>query len=150
MEREITAERVVAAMDERARQGFRTSSRVLGYDTADDSLAVNVDEAADVAYLFLAYRQMQSMSTVASLAKDLGIVGKNGKPLSAESINSILTNPIYCGYNVWRGTAIKGDHTAIVSVEDFNAVQRIIEQRGGTVGRKRKTPLIFLPEGETP
>lgn len=150
MEREITAERVVAAMDERARQGFRTSSRVIGYDTADDALVVNVDEACDVLALFAAYRQLQSMTAVAAQARAQNMQGKNGKPLSVESINSILTNPIYCGYNVWRGTAIKGDHTAIVTPEDFNAVQRIIEQRGGTVGRKRKTPLIFLPEGETP
>jgi site-specific DNA recombinase len=144
MEREITAERVVAAMDERARQGYRTSSRVLGYDTADDSLAVNVEEAGNVVYLFAAYEKMQNLTSVSNLAQYSGIVGKNGKPLTAESIHKILTNPIYCGYNVWRGEAIKGDHAPIITPEEFNEVQRMIQERGGSVGRKRKKPLILL------
>ena len=146
MEREITAERVLAAMDERARQGFRTSSRVLGYDTADDSLRVNVDEASKVIWMFSSYRRNQNIATVSALAKSMDLCGKNGKPLSAESVHKILTNPIYCGYNVWHGQAIKGDHTAIISPKEYNEIQSIIDLRGGVVGRPRKNPLIYLPE----
>ena len=53
MEREITAERVRAAMAERAAQGKRTCSCVLGYDLdGSDSLVPNPQEAEIIRYIY--------------------------------------------------------------------------------------------------
>lgn len=53
MEREITAERVKAAMTERAAQGKRTTNKVLGYDLdGKDGLRINEEEAIRVRFIF--------------------------------------------------------------------------------------------------
>ena len=56
MEREITADRVRAALEERARDGARTCSQVIGYDMlGTDSLKINPAEAEYVRFIFSEY-----------------------------------------------------------------------------------------------
>lgn len=56
LERELTSERVSVAMAERASQGKRTCSEILGYDLAGkDSFKINQKEAEDVRFCFSEY-----------------------------------------------------------------------------------------------
>lgn len=127
MEREITAERVRAAMAERAAQGKRTCSCVLGYDLdGADSLAPNPAEAKVVQYIFAKYLEHKSLSAVAELCRLHGYNGKRGREMCAWSVRLVLTRPIYAGYNSWHGQLIRGQHEPLISVADFNRVQRLL------------------------
>lgn len=143
MEREITAERVRAAMEERAAQGKRTCHSVLGYDPAGaDDLIINPAEAEIIRYIFAKYLEHKSLSAVAELCRLRGYHGKRGREMCAWSVRIILSRPIYAGYNSWHGQLIKGGHQPLVSVADFNRVQRILDNPA--TGRKaRRVPQMI-------
>ena len=68
LEREIGGERVAAALAERARQGKRTTSQVLGYDNnGKDSFKINASEAEYVRFCFENYLKYKNLSEVASV-----------------------------------------------------------------------------------
>lgn len=110
MEREITGERVRAAMLERARQGKRTCSEVLGYDIDGDSLKINAQEAEIVQYIFNRYLEYRNLSAVAELCRLKGYTGKHGCKPNAYTVRVILTRPIYAGYNLYSGQLFRGNH----------------------------------------
>lgn len=144
-ERELTGERILAALTERAAQGKRTCSNVLGYDlSGTDSLKINEAEAEYVRFCFGEYLKYKSLRELARLCEKKGFRGKRGMTPTAESIRVILTRPIYCGYNKFAGELIKGNHEPIVSVELFNRVQFIIKKQGKLCGRKSKKSLPYL------
>ena len=144
MEREITGERVRAAMMERAQQGKRTCNEVLGYDKDGDSLKINEHEAEIVRYIFDRYLEYHNLSAVAELCRLKGYVGKRGREQSAYTVRVILTRPIYAGYNLFCGQLFKGHHPPIVSVHNYNKVQSML--LNSNVGRTctRRKP-IFIP-----
>lgn len=73
MEREVTVERVRAAMAERAAQGKRTCNCVLGYDlVGKDALSVNEREAEHVRFIYAAYLECGSLYAVVKRARAAG------------------------------------------------------------------------------
>lgn len=143
MEREITAERVRAAMAERAAQGKRTCNEVLGYDLdGKDGLKINPVEAERVRYIFDRYLEHKSLSVVAELCRLRGYTGKRGRIFKPWHIQTILTRPIYAGYNSYHGEIFRGTHTPIISIPQYNRVQRLL--MGSAPGRKRKHKLKLL------
>lgn len=129
MEREITAERVRAAMAERAAQGKRTTNEVLGYDLdGQDGLRINDAEAERVRYIFTKYVEYRNLSAVAEMCDLKGYHGKRGRVFKAEHIKVILTRPIYAGYNTFCGEIYRGTHEPIINMTDFNRVQRLLHK----------------------
>lgn len=127
LERELTSERVRAAMAERAAQGKRTCSEVLGYDIdGADGLVINPAEAEVVRYIYDAYLRHQCLSAVAELCEARGYRGKRGRVFKASHIKTILSRPIYIGYNSYHGQLYKGTHEPIVSEAQYNKVQRLL------------------------
>lgn len=138
MERELTAERVRAAMAERAAQGKRTCNEILGYDLdGSDSLKINEAEAQIVQYIFDKYLEYRSLSAVAELCRVLGYHGKRGRIFKAQHIKVILSRPIYVGYNSFKGELHKGMFEPIIQQKTWDDVQRILSAPKN-VGRKRK------------
>lgn len=144
-EREVISENVKMGMLERATQGKRTCSEVLGYDKyGKDSFTINVKEAEYVQYVFNNYLRLKNLSEVAKLCQQRGYVGKRGKQPTAYSISVILTRPIYCGYNTFCGSLYKGNHTPIISIEQYNRVQFLLKKQGKATGRTRLIPFTYL------
>lgn len=138
LERELTGERVRAAMLVRAEQGKRTCSEILGYDlNGKDSMTINEKEAEYVRFCFDNYLKYKNLSQVAELCRSLGYRGKRGKSPTAYTVYVILTRPQYCGYNTYCGNVYKGNYDPIVSLEIYNKVQRLLKMQGKIVGRKR-------------
>lgn len=138
LEREITSERVVATMEERAIQGKRTCSSILGYDRdGKDTFKINPTEAEYIRFCYEEYLIRKSLSEVAILAKEKGYKGKRGKVPTAWSVEKILTCPVYCGYNRFHGQLYKGTYNPIISVDMFNKVQTILKRQGKALGRER-------------
>lgn len=145
LERELTSERVSAAMAERASQGKRTCSEVLGYDkSGKDSFVINDTEAEYVRFCFEQYLIRKNLSEVAKEARERGYRGKRGKMPEACSIQKIITRPIYCGYNSFCGNIYKGNFDGIIDIETFNKVQSLLKRQGKVSGRKRIEELVKL------
>lgn len=147
LERELTGERVAASMEERAIQGKRTCSSVLGYDKyGKDSFEINKKEAEYVRFCFEEYLIRKNLSEVATLARERGYLGKRGKMPTAWSIEKLITRPIYCGYNIFHGRLYKGNFEPIVNVDIFNKVQTLLKKQGKTQGRARINEIFILKE----
>lgn len=145
LERELTSERVSAAMAERAAQGKRTCSEILGYDLdGKDSFKINEKEAEYVRFCFSEYLLRKNLSEVAKEAKARGFKGKRGKVPTAYSVQKILTRTQYCGYNIFCGEVYKGDYEPIIDIETYNKVLALLKRQGKTVGRKRIEPFVKI------
>ena len=145
LERELTSERVSTAMEERASQGKRTCSEVLGYDkSGKDSFIINETEAEYVRFCFEQYLIRKNLSEVAKEARKKGYRGKRGKIPSAWSVQKIVTRPVYCGYNSFCGNIYKGNFDGIIDIETFNRVQSLLMKQGKIFGRKRIEKLVKL------
>lgn len=145
LERELTGERVRAAMEVRASKGKRTCSEILGYDLeGKDSFKINQKEAEYVRFCFEKYLVYKNLSQVAQLCRERGYKGKRGKIPTAYTVQVILTRPQYCGYNTFCGAIYKGIHTPIIDVNTFNKVQSLLRRQGKIVGRKRGSELILI------
>ena len=143
LERELTAERVRAAMAERAAQGKRTCNEVLGYDLdGKDGLIINDEGAEVVRYIYNRYLEYRNLTAVAELCTLRGYHGRRGGRLTAHHIRVILTRPIYAGYNSFMGNIYQGRHEPIVTVRQYNRVQQLLNRP--TVGRKAIHPLQRL------
>ena len=146
LERELTSERVSACLAERARQGKRTCNEVLGYSLdGRDNLKIIPKEADYVRYVFDTYLKYKNLLQVAELCRQKGYHGKRGKTPTAQTIIVILTRPIYCGYNTFKGDIYKGIHPPIISVDTYNKVQSLLRRQGKFTGRPRKIELVNLP-----
>lgn len=115
MEREITAERVRAAMEVRAAKGLLTVSYMLGYDRVGQTLTINEAEAEYVRYAYEQYLIHKNLIEVAKLCNERGYKGKRGKKPTAYTVYVILTRVRYCGYNTYHGDICPGRYPAIIS-----------------------------------
>lgn len=126
MERELTAERVLLAMTERARQGKRTCSDVLGYALdGKDSLKIVEEEAAVVRLIFEKYIAYGKYLPVADLLSAMGIKGKRGGTITAESVRKIIRCPLYIGYYRFKGELYKGNFEPIVTESVWKKAQKV-------------------------
>ena len=147
LERELTGERVRAAITERAAQGKRTCSEILGYDLyGKDSFKINEREAEYVRFCFNEYLTIRNLSKVAIEANKRGYKGKRGQKPTAWSVQVILSRPQYCGYNTSCGEIYKGNHEPIIDVDTFNKVNHLLKKQGKSRGRKRIEPLKPLTD----
>jgi len=66
---------------------------------------------------------------------------EGGRPLPGSAIYRILTNPFYAGMIPWKGRVYPGRHNAVVSMDEFEAVQRVL--RRPAPARPRKLDFAF-------
>jgi DNA invertase Pin-like site-specific DNA recombinase len=111
--------------------GFRGLGE--GQITRDD------DEAPWVAEIFRLRRGGLSHRRIALRLDELGVPTRDGRPWHRGSIRKLLENETYLGLLKYKGELLPGKHPALVSQEDFDAVQshRESQQRqpGGGPGR---------------
>lgn len=123
-------------------RGNNTVRTYAQYLDGKDSLKINPEEAKRIRYIFDKYVEYRNLSAVAELCRLHGYTGKRGRVFKAWHIHVILTRPIYAGYNSYNGHLYRGSHEPIISVQQYNRVQRLLMTT--TAGRKRKNKLIQL------
>lgn len=147
------------SIQQRFKDGKLLTPALLGYDRPRDvtgryikyaPLEVNEGEAKIVRFIFDAYLAGMSQEEIARVLTDIGCETKTGgTSWNSGSIAYILTNERYCGnIRTWKTFTVdiyehkhrknrqdrdqylyKGKHTEIISVEKFEAVQVLIENR---------------------
>lgn len=164
-EREVIAENVRAAMDERILQGWITFNRALGYDVhrkykdngsgrrklVHEKVKINKRESAIVQFIKRSYLTLKCIRDVVKLCHKNGYRGKNGRPFTEQSIYRILTRPLDSGYMTWHDVPFKSDKIPhIISTKEHNQIQRVLEEQGKKAGRQRINQLVYLPEEDFP
>ena len=137
-----------ASLEMRFKKGIFLIPVLLGYDHDEDgNLVINESEAVTVRIIFFSYMYGYSTSQIADALTELGRKTKKGNTYwNSGSIYKILTNERYCGDVLARKTFTpnyldhkskknrnernkyrqKNHHEAIISREDFFAVQKMI------------------------
>ena len=147
------------SLQQRFKDGKLLTPSLLGYDRPRDAtdryikyapLEINEDEARTVRFIYDAYLAGWSQDEIAAFLTDIQCRTKTGATVwNSGSIGYILTNERYCG-NVltWKTFTAdlyehrhkknshdrdqylyKGNHDAIISVEQFESVQILLENR---------------------
>ena len=136
-EREVTAERIRDKIAASKKKGLWMGGYVpLGYEAAGRTLTINSGEAETIRTLFALYQEHRALNFVARQAETLGLRSKRyitqsgrdqgGQVLSRGHIHKILTNPLYIGRIVHKGTSFEGQHPAIIEMEQWERVQVIL------------------------
>ena len=157
-----------ASIEMRFRRGIFLTPILLGYDHDEDgNLVINEEEAKIVKLIFMMYLNGCTCQEIADTLTELGCMTKKGNTVwSPGSILQILQNERHCGEVLAHKTYTpnylnhkskknmqnrpqyrkRNHHEAIISRDDFIAVQRLISN--AKYGNKGLLPeLKVIPEG---
>jgi site-specific DNA recombinase len=137
-EREIAGERIRDKKLATAQQGkYVGGGPILGLDVVDKKYVVNPEEAKLVREIFNRFEKLESCRKVANALNAEGYRTKvrsstksgkqrGGKPWTQRSVYEVLINRKYTGQMVHKGKVYPGEHEAIVSVEQFERVRKLL------------------------
>jgi site-specific DNA recombinase len=136
-EREVTGERIRDKIAASKKKGMWMGGQPsLGYDVGDRKLVVNQAEAETVRHIFRRYQELRSVRLLATELEAEGVISKlrraadgspyGAKPLVRGALYVMLSNRIYRGEIVHKGTAFPGEHPAIVDEALWSEVQHIL------------------------
>ncbi len=153
-----------SSIEMRFKRGIFLTPKLLGYDHDEDgNLVINEEEAKTVRFIFFSYLYGYSSQKIADALTSLERLTKKGNDVwSAGSVLQILSNERYCGDVLARKTFTpnylnhkskknnhernqyrqKAHHEAIISREDFFAVQKLI--RNAKYGNKGYFPEMHV------
>jgi len=115
-EREVIGERIRDKFAASRRRGMWMGGWApLGYDIADRKLVVNAAEAVLVRRIFAGFAELESATKLVNVLRAESVTTKRGKPIDKNDLHRLLTNRIYLGEAVHKGTSHPGEHAAIVS-----------------------------------
>lgn len=136
-EREQIKERMQLGKLGRAKSGksMMWSKTSYGYDYVKETgtLSVNPYQALIVRKMF---QWFLSGMSITKLRDALNEQYGQDKEWSYRTVRVILSNPVYCGYNQFKGQIFPGTHEAIISEEDFNKTQEEIKTRQRTAAQR--------------
>lgn len=155
-----TSRRVKFGIHSRMKQNFVFGNHVYGYNLQKGKLTVNQEEAEIVRLIFKLYMDGKGINGIRKELEKRAILSPNGlKQWKDSSIQAMLSNEKYIGTlkqhkqittNFLEHTRVKNDgtkeefiikennHEPIISKEDFEAVQKEIENRRGLSQDSRK------------
>lgn len=136
-EREQIKERMQLGKLGRAKSGksMQWAKTSFGYDYIKETgtLSVNPYQALIVRKMFEWY--LSGMS-ITKLRDALNEQYGQDKEWNYRTVRVILSNPVYCGYNQFKGQIFPGTHEPIISEEDFNKTQEEIKTRQRTAAER--------------
>ena len=148
LEREQIKERTRMGRIERAKAGLHHGGGCtpIGYDYQDGKLIINVYEAEQVAKIFEWYLAGASLKAITERLHKEGYTNRYGSYSSWSSVRSILGNPTYTGQLHFGEVIVENAHEAIVTKEQFDAVQAIRAKKNEIYGNAFRShhPLVGM------
>ncbi|MFN8891387.1 MAG: recombinase family protein [Alphaproteobacteria bacterium] len=127
-EREVIGERIRDKVAASRKRGIWMGGFVpLGYDVRDRKLLVNEAEAVLVRRIFQGFAELESCMKLVHALRAEGATTKRGKPLNKNDVYRILTNRVFLGEAVHKGNSYPGEHDAIITQAQWDAVQAILK-----------------------
>ncbi|PZM61730.1 recombinase family protein [Paenibacillus dendritiformis] len=128
LERDMIIERTTTGRKQRIKKGKWPGGPVpFGYswDKESQRLLINHEEAGIVKEIFRKYINGQSRLSIAEWV----VKKSKARTFDHSVIRDMLSRPVYNGKLILDGKIVDGDHDAIISDEDWFAVQREISRR---------------------
>ena len=155
-EREVTGERIRDKIAASKRKGMWMGGPLpLGYKVVERKLIVVDTEAALVRRIFDDFVTIGSTTTMARSYAAAGLLSKVGKPLTKQALYKLLHNRMYLGEINHKGQNYPGEHQAIITQAQWDAVHALIETNAPQrkrVARGEAEPLLsgllFTADGE--
>ena len=110
-------------------QGYYMGLAPIGYKNVRDACNIVIDtkKAPIIIKLFREYSTGNySIKTLTELAHTLGLVNKNGKPVSETCVNNILKNRFYFGMMRWKKEFYPHNYPTIIDKPLFDKVQEVL------------------------
>ena len=154
-EREVIGERIRDKFAASRRKGMWMGGTVpFGYVVRDRKLVIHEEQAATVRTIFERFAKIGSATTLAGVLAKEGVLTPRGKPIDKGFLYKLLTNRVYVGEAVHKGTAYPGEHQAIVTRALWDKVHAVLQEspRKRAANTRTSTPallkgLIFGPTG---
>ena len=159
-EREVTGERIRDKIAASKRKGMWMGGPVpLGYNVSNRLLLINEAEAALVRRIFDDFIATRSATLMVRTYAAEGVVTKAKMPFSKQALYKLLHNRMFRGEIVHKGQHFPGQHSAIISEVQWDAVHTILSS--DATARRQDTQdratgrdpillrgLLFTPDGE--
>ena len=133
LEREQIKERMQLGKLGRAKAGksMMWAKTSYGYDYHKETGTVTVNpwQSIIIADIFDWYLSGKSITKIRDALNDMYGEDNGGKVWNYRGVRMILANPVYCGYNQYKGEIYKGNHEPIISEEVFNKTQEELKIR---------------------
>jgi DNA invertase Pin-like site-specific DNA recombinase len=138
-------ERVRAAMRRKAVRGEVLGRPPYGYKVGNRRrLELVPEEAVVVRYMFRMYLQEGiGIRLIARRLNEEGLRTRRGGNWSMVSIRDILRNRVYLGTYSRFGVRVPGSHPALVTPDDFRAVQDRLSARRNNYAQRRPSPFLL-------
>ncbi|WP_198368791.1 recombinase family protein [Roseomonas rosulenta] len=145
-EREVIGERIRDKVAASRKRGMWMGGFVpLGYDVRERKLVMNEAEATLVRRIFQGFVETESCTKLVQALRAEGATTKRGRPLTKSDVYRILSNRVFLGEAVHKGTAYPGEHDAIVTQAQWNAVHAVLQVSPRVrVNRTRNTTAPLL------
>ena len=141
LEREQIRERMQVGLDARAKDGYFHGGGYspIGYDYVDGNLVVNEYEAMQVKKIYDLYLDGLPINAIKNYMNKHGYT-KQSTAWTDTSVRSVLFSRVYTGVIEWKGNIYPGKHKALVSLADFEKVQKMRHQRALSTPEQNKNP----------
>jgi len=157
-EREVTGERIRDKIAASKKKGLWMGGPVpLGYDVQDRKLVVNEAEAELVRHIMRRYIALPSVNDLiveldaerhrTKVQHRASGPHRGSVPFRRGTLYHLLSNRIYRGEIVHKGTSYPGEHPAIVPEELWNEVQRTLKERASGEARRTRAAQPSLLTG---
>ena len=149
--------KVMRGMEDNASKCMVTGTLPLGYVKGRDKrYQIKESEAETVREAFTRVLAGERIVDIISDFNRRGMTTKTGKPFCKESFDKILHNERYTGVYIWHTTRVEGGIPAIISKEDFDAVQSLLftkpnarrDSTGQTPQRRRRDTGVYILTGK--
>jgi site-specific DNA recombinase len=147
-EREVTSERIRDKFAASKAKGIWMGGPVpIGYVVINRKLIIKEDQARLVRRMFEDYLTIQSTTNMVQQYAKEGLLTKAGVKFSKQAVYTILNNRMYLGQITYKGKSFAGEHEAIITQSQWDAVHQIMakphfERASITVARKRDPVLL--------
>lgn len=85
-----------------------------------------------------------SVEKLRKKVEELGIRNPNGKVINKSSLHRYLKDPFYTGKFLYKGRLYQGNHPALMTEDEFNLLQDILEGKGKPKKQQHDIPLSEL------
>jgi site-specific DNA recombinase len=154
-EREVIGERIRDKFAASRKKGMWMGGYVpFGYRLESRKLYIREDEAETVRAIFKRFLQLRSVTKLAQELAGKNIRNRYGKLIDKGYIYKLITNRIYIGDAVHKGTAYPGEHQPIIDRklwDDVHEIMKVNPAKRRNENRARAPALlkgiIFGPDG---
>lgn len=144
LEREQIKERMQLGKLGRAKAGksMMWAKTSYGYDYHKETGTVTINPAQSLAIKFI-FEEYLAGRSITKLRDDLNEKFPKDIDWNYRAVRIILANPVYCGYNQYKGQVYPGNHEPIISEEIFNKTQEELKVRQIAAAQFSNNPRPF-------